>query len=327
MTTPDSLTFTVPLSWEAHSLAETYHSQQVSKAKAKQVYLNTLAVYAVDHYLRCLGVKTDPAGSESRNPIALNFLNIADLSLPQIGKLECRPVLPHAQVLQIPSEVQADRIGYLAVQFTQSLKKAEILGFTPNFVAKTPLADLRSLTELPKYLDQIRQNFVVSQLSPFQTPTLVDLSNWFIGATSAGWQTLDALLGTYPSLVAVRGEHERVDKETSQPQPQSEIQRAKLIDLGLQLGDQAVVLVLTLSTNDDQTISALAQVHPASGASCLPPQLQLKMLSESGEVMQEVWSRGQDNHIQLKRFSGQKGDRFRLQVVLEDISITENFVF
>ena len=328
MSTAQHLTFTVPLSWEAHSLAQHYHSQQASTQKAKQVYLNTLAVYVVDHYLRCLGFKTDPAGSDSRNPIVLNFMDVADLSVPQLGKLECRPVLPDAQDLQIPSEAHEDRIGYVAVQFTQSLKKAEILGFTPNFLAQTPLTDLRSLAELPDYLHQIRQKLVVSQLSPFDTPTLVDLSNWFAGVTSTGWQTLDTLFGTHPQLVEVRGEKEISDGQVvkSQSSP-SAIQRAKLIDLGLQLGDKTVMLVLTLTPNPDQTISALAQIHPASGSTCLPPQLQLKMLSESGEIMQEVWSRGQDNYIQLKRFSGKGGDRFRLQVALDDVSITENFVF
>ena len=328
MSTAQHLTFTVPLSWEAHSLAQHYHSQQASTPKAKQVYLNTLAVYAVDHYLRCLGFKTDPDGSDSRNPIVLNFMDVADLLVPQLGKLECRPVLPDAQFLQIPSEVHDDRISYLAVQFTQSLKRAEILGFTPNYLAKLSLSDLRSLIELPDYLHEIRQNPVVSQLSPFDKSTLVELNNWFAGVTSTGWQTLDSLFATPPQIAEVRGKKEIPEEPVTEPQSsQSAVQQAKLIDLGLQLGDKTVVLVLTLTSNADQTISALAQVHPPSGSTFLPPQLELKMLSESGETLQEVWSRGQDNYIQLKRFSGQGGDRFRLQVALDDVSITENFVF
>ena len=41
------LTFTVPLTQEAHQLAEKHRCQQHDPQKGKQVYLNTLAVYAV----------------------------------------------------------------------------------------------------------------------------------------------------------------------------------------------------------------------------------------------------------------------------------------
>lgn len=321
-------TFTVPLSWEAHAIAQQYRSQQASTPKAKQVYLNTLAIYAVDHYLRCLGFKTNPSAGDSHNPVALKFMDVADLSIQQLGKLECRPVLPEAHVLQIPSDVWENRIGYMAVQFTQSLKQAEILGFITNPASEVPLADLKSLAELPDYLHQYRQDLVTPQPSPFHSPTLVDLSQWLAGMVSTGWQTLESVLATHPQLVEVRGQAEKGEGQVPNAQSsQTAIQRAKLMDLGLQLGDQTVVLVLTLTPNEDQTVTALVQVHPASGASCLPARLQLKMLSESGEVMQAVGSRSQDNYIQLKRFSGQGGDRFRLQIALNDISITENFVF
>jgi hypothetical protein len=55
----ESLTFTVPLSSSAHHLAEQFCRQQSNQKKAKQVYLNTLAVSAVNFYLRCMGVETD----------------------------------------------------------------------------------------------------------------------------------------------------------------------------------------------------------------------------------------------------------------------------
>lgn len=317
-------TFTVPLSWEAHARAQQFQRQQANIQKAKQVYLNTLAVTAVDHYLRCLGFETDLSESNSQNPIALNFMDVADLSIQQLGKLECRPVLPEAQVLQLPPEVWEDRIGYLAVQFTQSLKQAEILGFTVNPASEILLTDLKSLAGFPDYLYQFRQTVVTTQLSPFSSPSLIELGKWFEGIVSTGWQTLEALLETHPKLVEVRGQGEQLQNAQLS---QTSIRRAKLLDLGLQLGDQTVVLVLTLALTEDQSVNALVQVHPALGAAYLPAHLQLKMLSESGKVMQEVWSRSQDSYIQLKRFSGQGGDHFRLQVVLNDASITENFVF
>jgi hypothetical protein len=51
------------------------------------------------------------------------------------------------------------------------------------------------------------------------------------------------------------------------------------------------------------------------------------MLDETNEVLQpEVRSRSQDNYIQLKRFNGQTGDRFRIQIALDEFNIIEDFV-
>ena len=325
MSTP-SLTFTVPLSWEAHSLAQHYRTQQTTVPKAKQAYLNSLAVYAGDFYLRCLGYFPDPSASDSRNSINLHFLDVADLVVPSLGKLECRPVLPEMDVLEIPSEVRDDRIAYLAIQFTQSLKQAEILGFTSKSLAQIPLSSLRSLESFPDYLSALRQSIAADQLTPFHPASMVELSQWLEGVASAGWQALDTLLPGH-SLVAVRSQAGQQESPSNPPQPFSnQVQKAKLIDLGLQLGDRTIMLVLTLAPSSNQTVSALVQAYPVHDPH-LPAQLQLKMLAESGEVLQEVWSRGQDNFIQLKQFSGQRGDRFRLQIVLDEICITENFVF
>ena len=153
----EPLTFTVPLSFTAHSLAEQFRCQQSNPQKAKQVYLNTLAVYAVDFYLQCLGVETEIERSDSCNALRLKFMNVADLWVKSIGRLECRPILPKAEVLAIPIEVREDRVGYVAVQFDQSLKQATLVGFTSMAVAELPLDQLRSLEEFPEYLNQLRE--------------------------------------------------------------------------------------------------------------------------------------------------------------------------
>lgn len=309
----ESLTFTVPLSWEAHSLAQQCQEGQASRQKAKRIYLNTLAVYAVNHYLRSLGFETDFEGSESRNAIALKFAAVADLVIKDIGTVECCPVLPEMQMIQIPPEVQFDRIGYVAVQLSQSLKQADILGFTIKPTPEIALSQLEPLTAFLTHLHQLQsQPHSTAQHSDNGSPS--PLSQWLKGACTKGWQTLEVLLGPRTALVAVRNQA-------------TGVQRAKLLDLGLQLGEQAVLLILTLSEDSGQGVNALVQVHPAEGEPYLPAQLKLIMLSESGEMLQEARARHQDNYIQLMEFSGQIGDRFRLQVALNDVSITETFVF
>ncbi len=312
--TSDTLTFTVPLSWEAHSIAQRCRSDQGFTQNTKRIYLNTLAVYAVDYYLKCLGFKTNLKESESQNAITPYFNDVADLLIQSLGKLECRPVLPHEQLLQIPWEARMNRIGYLAVQLSQSLKQAEILGFTTTSAAQIPLTELRSLEELPMFLHQVQADKAVTPVSPLSPQTIVNLSQWLEGLCHSGWQALGTMLGEQ-QLVVVRAKGQQTD-----------LQRAKLMDLGMQLGAEALAMVVTLAPEESET-SVLVHLHPVGDACYLPAHLKLIMLSDIGEELQTVEARSQDNAIQLRPFSGQVGDRFGVRVELDDVSLTENFVF
>lgn len=311
------LVFTVPLSFEAHTIAQQYQKQQSKLLKAKQVYLNTLAVYAVDFYLRCLGFEVDVDRSDSRNLLMVRFMDVADLTVRHLGKLECRPVLPDAQVCQIPPDVWSDRIGYIAVQMSQDLKQATLLGFTQMAAAEVPLSQLRSLAELPEYLHQLRQVAAVAQSVVATSKTPVNLRQWLDGAFESGWQSIEDILGVntlHP--VAVR----------SLAPLKNGIKRAKLVNLGMQLGELTVVLSIAIGQSRDEMMSALVQLYPGPMQSRLPANVRLMMMGESGETLQQVCSRGQDNYIQLKHFRGQIGDRFSIQVARDSVSVTEDFI-
>jgi hypothetical protein len=322
----ESLTFTVPLSSSAHHLAEQFRRQQSNPKKAKQVYLNTLAVSAVNFYLRCMGVETDWEGSQSRNPVMLSILDVADVEIPNLGKLECRPVLPQDKVVHIPSEVWSDRIGYVVVQFDESLRVATLLGFSQTAGSgELGISQLRSLEDLLEHLRHIEQ--------PEQALTRVNLSRWFENVFEAGWQSIEALLGTNQENLAFSF---RSASELSEHQ----VKRAKLINLGLQLGSQSVALLVALAlakrdevqpaygiaSEAEQKVGILVQVHPVGGETNLPPNLRLALLSEAGDILQDVQSRSQDNYIQLKRFRGSPGECFNIQVAFGDASMTETFV-
>ncbi len=308
----ESLTFTVSLSSSAHYIAEQFRRQQSNQKKAKQVYLNTLAVSAVNFYLRCMGIETDWEVSQSRNPVMLSIMDVADVEIPNLGKLECRPVLPQDKVVHIPSEVWSDRIGYVAVQFDESLRVATLLGFSQTAGnGELPISELRSLEELLEHLRQIEQ--------PESVKTRVNLSQWFENLFETGWQSLEALLGTDQenltfSFRSASGLSER------------HVKRAKLIDLGLQLGSQSVALLVAIAPETEQKVGIIVQVQPVGGETCLPPNLRLGLLSEAGDILQEVQSRSQDHYIQLKRFRGNPGEGFNIQVAFGDASMTETFV-
>ncbi len=199
----ETLNFTVPLSFEAHSLAQKYSKQHNKLEKAKQVYLNTLAVYAVEHYFRCMGFETDWKNNDSRNLVIQKFMDVADLDVKDLGKFECRPVLPDAEVLEVPSEACDRRIGYVAVKLTQSLKQATLVGFVPQLALNQgiiPLSQLCSLEVFPDYLSQKRQQLL--QTSKFSK--IVHLENWLDNIFEVGWQAVEEFLNNQTSSMAFR---------------------------------------------------------------------------------------------------------------------------
>jgi hypothetical protein len=158
--TKKTLMFTVYLAREAHQLAEQFSQEQAEFEKAEQIYLNSLAVYAVNFYLQCLGFKTDFSANKSRDLTRHNWLNVADLVVKDKGKLECRYVLPGSDFIEVPQEALSDRIGYVAVEINNSMKEATLLGFTKQVTNQLfPLSQLRRLDDLPAYLNQINNSY------------------------------------------------------------------------------------------------------------------------------------------------------------------------
>ncbi|WP_250126490.1 DUF1822 family protein [Chroococcidiopsis sp. CCMEE 29] len=155
-----SSTFKVPIGKEAVDRALEFQKQHGhNHTRAERVYLNTLAVSAVDAFLHRLEIETALADSNSQEVVCQVLMDVADLEIPNLGQLECRPVLPGADAVSIPPEVWSERIGYVAVQLDDSLQEATLLGFTTTVPdsGELPLAQLQPITLLPAYIQQIRQ--------------------------------------------------------------------------------------------------------------------------------------------------------------------------
>lgn len=157
MNNTETLFITVPLEKEAHLWARGFAAEQANPHKGKQVYLNTLAVYAVQSFLKWLQIETDLEDGDSWHPIVRSLFDVADLVIPNLGKLECRPVLIGENVLTLPSEVMEDRIAYIAVGFQEQLNEVQLLGFAPaldpgNVLTQLAIADLQPLENLTDYL-------------------------------------------------------------------------------------------------------------------------------------------------------------------------------
>jgi Protein of unknown function (DUF1822) len=148
---------TLPIGPEAHRNAQKLSQQQTNTKQAKQVYLNALAVHAVNVYFQCMEIETDLAASEIWNPAVQKFMDIADLEVQDIGKLECRWVGPGEYFVSIPAEVRSDRIGYVAVQMAESLKEAKLLGFMKKVDReKIAVSELEAMENLLEYLHELK---------------------------------------------------------------------------------------------------------------------------------------------------------------------------
>ncbi len=309
--TLEPVTFSVPLALAAHSQADRFRRNQKTSQKGKQIYLNTLAVYAVNFYLECLGFDTELEASDSWNPSLHTLMDTADLTVKHYGKIECRPVLPKANTVIIPPEVWDGRISYVAVRLNETLREATLLGFIPSVnTREVPLTQLQNLDELGRYLQRLRQ---ADELA-----NTVRLSQWLDNLFEAGWQTLDALLGNDAGNLAIAFRSGTLEE-------QAIVRGAKSIELGREIGDRKVMLLIELQPQEDDRWGIRIQLHPQLGNSYLPADVTLALLSEEGEILREVTSESIDNFLQLPRFKCDRGDSFSIIASWENTVVRQDF--
>ncbi len=349
----------MPLTQKAIQTAHQFAAEQPHPQEAEQIYLNTLAILAVRDYLQLMEIDTELTQSDSWNPIVRMCEDAADLMVAGLGKLECRPVKASQAAVSIPPEALDERIGYVVVEIDESEKRATLLGFSKTAdTGKLALNQLRSLYDLLAHLDYLTQSRVnlsqwfvsagktsgqevksvvnkepVIPTSSNNSDSQLNLSQRFENVLNKGWQTFEELFASFNS--------KKVQFREGLPLQQpavafrrkgginlfsdADVMRAKLVDLGIQVGNKPITLVMALTQETNHKVSILVQVHPAVGERYLPSQLRLGLLSESGKTLQEVESRGFDIWIQLRQFRVQPGTNFSIQVALEDVSITEAF--
>ncbi len=149
---------TIPLTSLAHHLARQFASKQNRLQKAKQVYLNTLAILAVKDFLEELSYPTDLELGDSWNSAISCFHDTADLFVLNLSKLECRPLVGKQTTISLPREVREERrIGYVFVQFQEQVNEVQLLGFIRaldpiSAPEKIALAELEPIDNLIDYL-------------------------------------------------------------------------------------------------------------------------------------------------------------------------------
>lgn len=208
--------------------------------------------------------------------------------------------------------------------FPETQLRGEVAALTvPSLDELTQAWDLLSSSPLPFAARQIGFNVWTSILANGQwrqraialsqqyqqppIPQAVQLSQWLNHRFEQGWQAINELIA--PQLIGAFMD--------------TQIKRAKLIDLGVELAGCQVSLMMTISTTE-AGMSLQASVYPTGDNLTLPPNLHLRILTETGAVFKEVISRSDDEFIRY-RFDAVKGDRFTIQVSLGLACVAESF--
>lgn len=307
-TFPDSIP--VALSVQDHLYAAQFAARQANPRKGKQVYLNTLAVCAVNTYLQWLSVKTRLDLGDCWNAGMRSLFNVADLVLPNLGKLECLPVLPNEDSLTIPLETLEDRLGYIAVRFDGQLKQVYLSGFlsakavTPS-VSSVPLMELRSLDVLSDTLEWRRK--------------CVNLQQWFKELFSDEWQPVSTILAA--SSVALRSVGPSGATDTDE---QRIVSRGKVLKLQQGERSESVILVVKM-TEAKEEIELRLQLYPEPNKEYLPSGLRVSIYDETEKLCMEAQTGLSDDGVQLE-FSCLPHEGFRLDLSLGDFYLSEQFV-
>ena len=204
---------------------------------------------------------------------------------------------------EIPSlhTLTADQAESLMQQLTQDVSLPRL---------KVSFAEWGALLEFPTWLQQ----FCDRRRNRINAPAIVNLGQWMQNVFETGWQTIEELLNTEPTLAFNFRREDELEFT---------VQRAKRLQLGT---DTNVLLVVRLDAEIDQRRRIWIQVLPWQGNASLPENLSVELLSTTGAVLQSVQAGSHSNYVQLRRFKCAVGTPFQLQIACADTRIVEEFV-
>ncbi|MCC5645881.1 DUF1822 family protein [Nostoc sp. CHAB 5824] len=205
------------------------------------------------------------------------------------------------------------------VEYVQQLLSNSSVTFLRLAVPFTTWGVVLENEQWRQWLYQQQQRYL-RRAAPTQfSQVQVNLSRWLEEIYDASWQTIETFFEPNSSSLAF-------NFRSSSGLNAAAIKRVKLIDLGMEIKAEKVILLVALTPEANQQVSIRVQLHPAYNEPYLPGNIKLVLLSNQGEIIQQVQARIQDNYVQLKLFDGQVGECFSIQVALNNYQITENFM-
>jgi hypothetical protein len=280
MTQTDS-TITIALAHSAHDLARSVATRQLTVAKGRCAYLNTLALYAVQTYLDWLDIQTDwPQNGQW-------LFQPTDLHLSGLGHLVCCPVIEGDRRVVLP-DLHPDCLGCVVVQLNPDLDQAALLGVVPSDRSSSDPIEVTELESL---------DALIAHLAWVEAGRLNDLRRW-LSEQAPGWQAA--------RTPAFRGRR-------------LPVRRLKQIDLDGELLNLQVQIEATNQGGLDFSVRL-----SMADDDFLPQRLQLLIMDESGVVQVQQQPRPGVRWLE-QRLEIDNGDRFAIQVILNQIEVTESF--
>lgn len=324
----NQLAFTIPISGEMINIAEKLSQQQRNEKKTREVYLNTLALLAVEFFCQCMEIETEFSKSYGLDSVVLSLMNTASIFIKDKGLLECRPVLPREEFCEIPPEILSERIGYMVVEIDELDRQAKIVGFVESVSnEKLALSKLGSMQDFLIYLQKLQKienydpyNPDISEIARNQlNESIVKLSKWFKGLLDSGWESELAIAKDIPNVLDVPKDISPVnvtDKE--------EVGGAKIIHL-MHLSEP-VLLILRQTRLSPDEIEIILRLYPASESIFLLDGIKMTLLDEKDNPIRQLEKQAKaSNWLQL-RFKGNIGDKFSLKISFREDSVITKFI-
>ncbi|MEA5511584.1 DUF1822 family protein [Crocosphaera sp. UHCC 0190] len=210
-------------------------------------------------------------------------------------------VLEEAESVMIRGFLSYDKLSHLVKKKHQYLSLFD-LDTEPNHLLVSCQYLSASAIPLPQS--------AINQVKEEITQTIINLRQSLDEFIELGWQTLDTLLSPDVALSFATRSISEV------------IKVGKSISFDSSSGQQSVILLLTVTPAEDDKSRIYFQIVSSKNQAYLPPNLQLKVSSSSGKLLQEpVFSGEQDSAIQLNPFKGKSGKSFQIEVNFNDSCI------
>ncbi len=177
---------------------------------------------------------------------------------------------------------------------------------------------------------------IVSLLQPHQPDRIRRQAAGVLGEIGTG--NRDAIAALIQLLQTTQDEETRWQASLSLGKidpgnPLAGVKKARLIDMGMQLGGHRLGLIVAIRPKLEGRIGVCLQVQPLDNGTKLPPHLKLSVLSELGETISglETQARsddrggGKDEILEL-RFSPPPQTLFRVRISVDNLNITEDFI-
>ncbi len=339
ITRSQQMGITLPITSEFQQMAQRFAQMCPFAEKAERIRRNTLAVCAVNAYLQLMEIPTAIAQADSWNPMMQLLSDVADLPLPGVGVLSCRVADAETAVCTIPPEAWTERIGYVAVTIDEAAHEATLIGFSPSAYETERLA-LSQFSPIENLVDRVHElrssqatsGLMLTRLSEWIEDTVLSIGASIGSSASAGWLAVDVLVNPAEPSFAFRGAN------LAEPATTADASRARLVDLGLQLGVAvrvALVIHITEQLLDESAGDAavgtpkrsniVLQVRPLGDSPYIEENLTMTVLDEQSVPFMSVTSREIDNYIQLQ-LSGQTGEQFGVKIAIGEAVFEEQFV-